>query len=508
MIEKDIKNLIAKYPSELLQYPQLYPDLCVEHALKTTDEINKDIYNINNILKNSLELPESEIWDSLKDKRPLPEGSPKKTKIKEPKKPHPEDIKFKVDLTAWDHLNVFSRAKKELAASEKFQKEIEKYKTKYKKYQKKQEEYYVLLQKWEKRRDKLGKELTKVKKGYHQKNDEDVVKYYELLLMMSEYPKAFPRGVELEFNAENGVLIIDYRLPSLEDLPKLKEVKYVKSAQEFREISLTTKEKQKIYDSCLYQITLRTMYELYKHDYLKLVTSIVFNGWVNSRDASTGHKITPCILSIQSDRSEFMDLNLKLVDPRECFKKLKGVASSKLHALAPVPPILSLNKNDKRFIDSRVVAGQIPEGENIAAMPWDDFEHLIRELFEKEFAQSGGEVKVTQASRDGGVDAIAFDPDPIRGGKIIIQAKRYTNTVGVDAVRDLYGTVINEGAMKGILVTTAEYGPDSYNFAKDKPLTLLTGGNLLHMLKKHGHRAKIDLSEAKEILKEEKNKHS
>jgi restriction system protein len=81
----------------------------------------------------------------------------------------------------------------------------------------------------------------------------------------------------------------------------------------------------------------------------------------------------------------------------------------------------------------------------MAAMDWEDFEHLVRELFEKEFAISGGEVKVTQASRDGGVDAIAFDPDPIRGGKIVIQAKRYTNTVGVAAVRDLYGTVVNEG---------------------------------------------------------------
>ena len=82
-------------------------------------------------------------------------------------------------------------------------------------------------------------------------------------------------------------------------------------------------------------------------------------------------------------------------------------------------------------------------------MDWEDFEHLIRELFEKEFSVNGGEVKVTQASRDGGVDAVAFDPDPIRGGKIVIQAKRYTNTVGVSAVRDLYGTVLNEGATKG-----------------------------------------------------------
>lgn len=134
-------------------------------------------------------------------------------------------------------------------------------------------------------------------------------------------------------------------------------------------------------------------------------------------------------------------------------------------------------------------------------MHWDDFEHLIRELFEKEFVSSGGEVKVTQASSDGGVDAIAFDPDPIRGGKIVIQAKRYTNVVGVAAVRDLYGTVMNEGATKGILVTTSDYGKDSYEFAKDKPITLLNGSNLLSLLEKHGHKARINIAEAKKIMK-------
>lgn len=144
----------------------------------------------------------------------------------------------------------------------------------------------------------------------------------------------------------------------------------------------------------------------------------------------------------------------------------------------------------------------LDEGYNLAAMEWLDFEHLIRELFEEEFSQAGGEVKITRASRDFGVDAIAFNPDPIRGGKIVIQAKRYTNLVGVSAVRDLYGTVVNEGATKGILVTTSDYGPDAYDFGKGKPLTLLNGNNLLHLLAKHGHKAKIDLQEAKQILAE------
>jgi restriction system protein len=160
---------------------------------------------------------------------------------------------------------------------------------------------------------------------------------------------------------------------------------------------------------------------------------------------------------------------------------------------------MPLRREDGRFVSAYEVANTLDGSVNLAAMDWEDFEHLIREIFEKEFSSTGGEVRVTQASRDGGVDAIAFDPDPIRGGKIVIQAKRYTNTVGVGAVRDLYGTVLNEGATKGVLVTTSDYGPDSYAFANGKPLVLLSGANLLHMLEKHGHSARIDIQEAKKL---------
>jgi restriction system protein len=190
------------------------------------------------------------------------------------------------------------------------------------------------------------------------------------------------------------------------------------------------------------------------------------------------------------------------VDAKACFKKLKGVSANRLVDLAPIRPIMQISREDKRFVESYAVVDSPDDSSNLAAMDWQDFENLIREVFEKEFNRNGGEVKITQASRDGGVDAVAFDPDPIRGRKIVIQAKRYTNTVSVSAVRDLFGTVLNEGANKGILVTTADYGPDAYEFAKDKPLTLLNGSELLYLLERHGHRAKLNLNEARKQLGE------
>jgi restriction system protein len=161
--------------------------------------------------------------------------------------------------------------------------------------------------------------------------------------------------------------------------------------------------------------------------------------------------------------------------------------------LAPVKPILDIDRDDDRFVQSKEVIDQLRPEDNLAAMPWEDFEHLVRELFEKEFSKNGGEVRVTQASRDRGVDAIAFDPDPIRGGKFVIQAKRYNVVVPVSAVRDLYGTMIAEGAAKGIIVTTSHFGPDSREFAKDKPITLIDGANLVHMFQSYGRHVHLTL---------------
>lgn len=47
------------------------------------------------------------------------------------------------------------------------------------------------------------------------------------------------------------------------------------------------------------------------------------------------------------------------------------------------------------------------------------------------------------------------------------------------------------------MVTTASYGPDAYEFAKDKPISLIDGPNLIALLKKHGRMYRIDLEEAR-----------
>jgi restriction system protein len=311
------------------------------------------------------------------------------------------------------------------------------------------------------------------------------------------YPDIWPEDCHLQYIPGTKTLIVDYELPPIEAFPVTKEVRYIASRKEFKETPIPEAQRKKNYDDILYQLALASLYKLFQSDAADALEMVIFNGWVQSVDKATGAAIHPCILSVQASKEEFVTLNMYQVDPRACFKKLKGVCGSRLVEMTPVQPIMSLNKEDRRFVNACAVADSLGSETNLAAMDWQDFENLIRELFEKEFSQNGGEVKITQASRDGGVDAIAFDPDPIRGGKIVIQAKRYTNCVGVSAVRDLYGTVHNEGATKGILVTTSDFGKDAHDFARGKPLKLLSGSELLYLLQKHGYRARIDLIDAK-----------
>ncbi len=95
-------------------------------------------------------------------------------------------------------------------------------------------------------------------------------------------------------------------------------------------------------------------------------------------------------------------LNLQHLDPLPAFQALKGKSSGKLIDIVPIEPTLNLKRSDSRFVDAKAVLDSLAVTTNLAAMDWQDFEHLIRELFEKEFAGRGAEVKITQASRDRG----------------------------------------------------------------------------------------------------------
>jgi restriction system protein len=484
-----------------------------DSAVLATIEAEEKLAGLSRILAHTLRVDDQIDWDSLKDHSTFaqcPESWPRPVMPRQ----YAEPEYYLPRITIWDKL--FGRKTRKIAAK---RKDFEQAHADWEKYRaERQAEHESRLAEWQGHKAELEKNHAEEEMQFyldqavgHAKVDDlvtayragdvqAVIEHATMVLDNSNYEDLFEKSFEIEYSSSAKTLMLEYELPSPDKMPTVKSVRFVSSTGEIRETHITDKEQRANFDSTCYQICLRTIHELFEADDAKNHDKLLFNGFTTYVDKATGKDVRSCIMSVLVGRDEFLAIDLSRVDPRACFKSLKGVSASTLSALAPIPPVMKMNRSDKRFIEARDTVSGLSEETNLASMSWDDFEHLVRELFEKEFAARGGEVKVTQSSSDGGVDAIAFDPDPISGGKIVIQAKRYTRTVGVSAVRDLYGTLLNEGASKGLLVTTADYGPDAHKFASGKPITLISGSNLLHLLAKHGYQAKIDIREARKEL--------
>ncbi len=316
-----------------------------------------------------------------------------------------------------------------------------------------------------------------------------VVDYLGMVLDASVYPELFPEGHRLAFVPESRQLVLEHDLPPFDVIPEAKAFKYVRSRDEITVSARPESQRRTLYSSVIAQVALRTLHELFEADRRGLVETIVYNGMVDSIDKKTGQPARVCVVTLRTTRDTFDALDLSRVDPEECLRGLNAGVSKKPSELAPVRPVLEFKMVDDRFVDETDVLSGLDQRPNLMDLTPSEFESLITNLFEK----MGLETRQTRPSRDGGVDCVAWDNRPVMGGKVVIQAKRYKSTVGVSAVRDLYGTVLNEGASKGILVSTSGYGKSSFNFADDKPLELLDGTNLLYLLKEHADvEAKIE----------------
>jgi restriction system protein len=334
-----------------------------------------------------------------------------------------------------------------------------------------------------------NREVDEFRAAFEAGDPAAVVDYFGLVLTASRYPDGFPKTHKLAFVPESKQLVLEYDLPRLDVVPDVRQYRYVKAKDDVTSATRPHKERRALYARAVSQTTLRCIHELFEADRSGHVDTIVFNGYVDTIDPRTGRPTRPCLVTVRTTRDAFMELDLGHVEPQACLKGLNAAVSKDPAELAPVRPVLEFNMVDARFVEEDQVLATLDQRPNLMELTPGEFESLITNLFER----MGLETRMTQASRDGGVDCVAFDPRPIFGGKVVIQAKRYKHTVGVSAVRDLFGTMQNEGASKGILVTTSGYGKASFEFAEGKPLELLSGTNLLYLLQEHaGIEARIE----------------
>jgi len=349
------------------------------------------------------------------------------------------------------------------------------------------EEYDAIVSAFLEKKALRDSEVDAFRYSYYDGDPESIVAYCGMVLEKSDYPEGFPQNFSLAFVPESRQLVVEYELPTPNVIPNVAEYRYIKSKDEVATKQRKPTEVKTLYADLVASVALRSLHELFEADQGEFIDVCCFNGYINTIDPATGREIQPHLVSVRATREKFLEIDLARVDRAVCLKNLGAHVSRSPSEAQPVRPIVEFSMVDKRFVDQQDLASQLTSATNLMDLNPYEFEALVANLFGK----MGLESKLTRSSRDGGVDCIAYDPRPVLGGKVVIQAKRYRHTVGVSAVRDLYGTMMNEGANKGILVTTSGYGPDAFEFAKDKPIELIEGGGLLFLLQEIGIEARI-----------------
>lgn len=91
-----------------------------------------------------------------------------------------------------------------------------------------------------------------------------------------------------------------------------------------------------------------------------------------------------------------------------------------------------------------------------------EFECVIAELLR----DMGFEIELTKSTRDGGIDIFAYVPTEIGNFLCLVEAKRYRSDrpVGVELVRNLYGSFCDHQANSALLVTTSYFTKDAKEF--------------------------------------------
>jgi restriction system protein len=330
-------------------------------------------------------------------------------------------------------------------------------------------------------------EIDAFRDAYSNGTTEAVVAYHVMMLEKSHYPDDFPNEFRVAYVPESKQLVIEYRLPALGVIPTVAEVRYVKTQKKLSTSSRKQREIKELYQDLICSIPLRILHETFISDVGGHIDVIALNGYVRTRDPATGKQIKPYLLSVRVTKERFQEIDLNHINKSVCLRNLAAQVSKAPDEMIPVRPVVDFDMVDKRFIAESDVISELDERPNLMDLTPGQFENLVTNLFSKQ----GLEAKLTRSTKDGGVDCVAFFKHELLGGKFVIQAKRYRHTVGVSAVRDLYGTMMNEGATKGILVTTSGYGTDAFDFAKDKPIQLISGSELLYLLEEVGIKARI-----------------
>lgn len=333
--------------------PDVNPRQKRKIAENRTELAQQELSYAYNALEYALKHPPKFAWDSMKKypdypkPRPVePQIPPPPEKPSLPREPQITDALFQPKLDPMDRLIRSKREQKENEARIHFEtahtqweqlaqrvKRLhqeqtiqykqnllfvrEKYKQEIIRWEQEKERYY-------RDREKCAHIIENKKMGMFKNDPHAILDYFDMVLAFSNYPPSFPQSYEIDFETQTRTLILDYLLPPLKALPRLKAVEYDKESDSFYESVVDEDERDKAYAKLMQEIPIRTFYEIYASDTQNTIAAIQFRGYLYLQgDPKTGG-VPSCVLAVRAEREAFCSFELAECDPLDVFAALGG----------------------------------------------------------------------------------------------------------------------------------------------------------------------------------------
>lgn len=249
-----------------------------ELALQRTREAERQQKALEQILRDGIEVDSVLDWEKLKDRSGFSEPQPTgKLPIAGMPEPRKDAVEFQPVLNLLDRLIPSRRSRRVAEVEQRFLNATREWTAKDQQIRdanaKQQIEYETSLRQWIAKRTLHATtlagqhaEVEAKKASYESKDPDGLVEYWSQVLFASEYPEGFPKSFSLDYIPETQTLVIEYALPDIESLPRLKELKYIAVRDELKEVHVSEAWLNRTYESVLYQICLRTAHETFQSD--------------------------------------------------------------------------------------------------------------------------------------------------------------------------------------------------------------------------------------------------
>ncbi len=168
-----------------------------------------------------------------------------------------------------------------------------------------------------------------------------------------------------------------------------------------------------------------------------------------------------------------------LPSPVETDNQLINMVFKALAIPAPYFALFILFIAPFSFLNARRKAKQLDAQksiETIRQLHWRNFEELVAEAYRRQ----GYRVTEGGFGADGGIDL------ELRKGeeRVLVQCKQWkAQKVGVSVVREMFGVLTASNADKVIVICSGKFTQQAIDFASDKPIELITGNELLSLVK-------------------------